>query len=90
MFRRRLAEDEALLFVERRASIAGASIHMLFVFFPIAVIWLNEERRVVDSRLALPFRPYYAPREPARYFIEGQPALLGKVQPGNVITWDER
>ncbi len=86
-FRCSLHPDEGLLFVEPRASRMGTSIHMFFVFFPIAVVWLDdgdenggdvEEQSlvVVDSQLAKPFRPYYAPQRAARYFLEGPPALL--------------
>lgn len=89
MFRRRLGEGEALLFDEGRESTLGASIHMFFVFFPIAVIWLDAGRRVVDMRLARPFRPYYAPARPARYFIEGAPALLGQVRAGDHMVWED-
>ncbi len=85
MFHRPLAEDEALIFVEKRESISLTAIHMLFVFFPIAVIWLDADKRVVDKTLARPFRPYYAPRKPAQYYVEGHPALLGKVQVGDVL-----
>ncbi len=83
MFRRAIREDEALVFVEAKASINLASIHMFFVFFPIAVIWLDAEKRVVDKKLARPFRPYYAPQRPARYVIEGHPSLLDRVQIGD-------
>ncbi|MBC7251289.1 MAG: DUF192 domain-containing protein [Anaerolineae bacterium] len=85
MFHRPLARDEALLFVERKESISRAAIHMFFVFFPIAVIWLDAEKRVVDKVLARPFRPYYAPREPAQYYVEGHPDLLDQVQVGDVL-----
>jgi len=87
MFRRRLGEGEALLFDEGRESSMGVAIHMFFVFFPIAVVWLDAAGRVVDTRLARPFRPYYAPARPARYFIEGEPALLEKVHAGDMLTW---
>jgi uncharacterized membrane protein (UPF0127 family) len=76
MFRRALSTDEAYLFVEGRESLSGAAIHMFFVFFPIAVIWLNRDLQVVDKALARPFRPYYAPRSPAQYYVEGHPSLL--------------
>ena len=85
MFHRPLAGDEALVFVEKRESISQAAIHMFFVFFPIAVIWLDAEKRVVDKALARPFRPYYAPRKPAQYYVEGHPNLLEKVQVGDVL-----
>lgn len=85
MFHRPLAEGEALVFVEKGESISRAAIHMFFVFFPIAVIWLDAEKRVVDKVLARPFRPYYAPRKPAQYYVEGHPTLLGKVEVGDVL-----
>jgi len=88
MFRRALPEDEVLLFVERRESVAQTTIHMLFVFFPIAVVWLDGDRRVVDKRLARPFRPYYAPRRPAQYYIEGQPSLLERVSIGDQLEFE--
>jgi len=87
MLRRSLAEDEAYLFVEGRESVAQAAIHMFFVFFPIAVLWLDRDRRVVDKALARPFRPYYAPRRPAQYYVEGHPCLLERVDIGDELDF---
>jgi uncharacterized protein len=81
-FRRRLGEDEGLLFVEPRESRLGTAIHMAFVFFPIGVVWLDREGTVVDKTVALPFRPFYAPRAPAQTFLEGPPALVSWVKVG--------
>jgi uncharacterized membrane protein (UPF0127 family) len=86
-FRRGLPEDAVYLFVEGRESVAQAAIHMFFVFFPIAVVWLDRDRRVVDKALARPFRPYYAPRRPAMYYVEGHPSLLEKVDTGDELDF---
>jgi uncharacterized membrane protein (UPF0127 family) len=86
MFRRTLAEDRVYLFVERRESVAGTAIHMLFVFFSIGVVWLDGGKRVVDKALARPFRPYYAPRSPAQYYVEGHPSLLERVNVGDQLA----
>jgi uncharacterized membrane protein (UPF0127 family) len=75
------------LFVEGRESVTATTIHMFFVFFPIAVVWLDADRRVVDMALARPFRPYYAPRKAARYFVEGHPSLLERVNVGDVLEF---
>jgi uncharacterized membrane protein (UPF0127 family) len=87
MFRRpqAIGDGQAFLFLDARESVAGSAIHMLFVFFPVAVIWLDGERRVVDKTLARPFRPYYAPSVPARYFVEGDPAMLEQVHLGDQL-----
>jgi uncharacterized membrane protein (UPF0127 family) len=88
MFRRRLTADEAYVFVGSRESIALTTIHMFFVFFPVAVLWLDHGRKVVDVVRAYPFRPRYAPSKPARYFIEALPSLLEKVRVGEVMDWE--
>jgi len=85
-FRRSLADDEGLLFVESAESRVATSIHMFFVFFSIGVIWMAADGTVVDAQLAKPFRPYYAPRAPAKYYLEGVPALLSWVQIGERLT----
>ena len=83
MFRRALGDDEGLVLDEKVESVLATAIHMLFVFFPIAAIWLDDDLRVVDKTLARPFRLYYAPRRPARYVLEGPPALLEQVAVGD-------
>ena len=88
MFRASLGPDEVYLFVERKESVAQTTIHMFFVFFPIAVIWLDRDGRVVDKVLARPFRPYYAPGGPAQYFVEGRPSLLDRVSAGDRLGFE--
>jgi hypothetical protein len=86
MFRRNLTPGEALLMVEGRDSVSLASIHMFFVPFDLGVIWVNAAGRVVDKVIARPWRPYYAPRAPARYTLELAPAFLEQVSVGD--EWD--
>jgi uncharacterized membrane protein (UPF0127 family) len=89
-FRRQLDEDEGLWLVGRRENRVDAAIHMFFVFFPIAAIWLDESGRVVDAKLARPFRPYYGPRGPAKDILEGAPSLLEKVQVGDRLRFEDQ
>jgi uncharacterized membrane protein (UPF0127 family) len=88
-FRRRLGENEGLLLVGRRESRADTAIHMFFVFFPIAAVWLNGEGCVVDAKLASPFRPLYVPQAPAKDVLEGPPSLLKRVQVGDQLRFTE-
>jgi len=85
-FRRSLAPDEGLLFVEAKESRVATAIHMFFVFFPIGVAWLSADGTVVDKVLAKPFRPYYAPQAPAQYYLEAPPTLLDWVQVGDRLS----
>jgi uncharacterized membrane protein (UPF0127 family) len=87
--RRSLMPDEGLVLVESRAGIAATSIHMFLVGFDIAAIWLDDDGRVVHKTLARPWRPYYASPRPARYVLEGPPALLDRVELGDLLRFEE-
>lgn len=67
MFSRKL-KDSCLLFVFGKE--IKISLHMFFVFFPIDVIFLNENKEVVDVKQN--FRPFtvYTSKKPAKYVIE--------------------
>jgi len=86
MFRRALEPGEALLFIESVEGRVSTSIHMFFVPFSIGVVWLAANGVVVDAQLARPFRPYYAPKSPAKYYLEAAPELLQWVEVGEVLT----
>jgi uncharacterized membrane protein (UPF0127 family) len=88
MFRRGLAEGEALVLVEAADSRTTTSIHMFFVPFPIAVIWIDSRGRVVDKTVAEPWRPFYAPRAPARYVLETAPEFVDKVAIGDELAFE--
>ncbi len=87
MFRRHLPADEGLIFVYGRESVIETSIHMFFMAFPIATIWLDREGRVVDKVLARVWRPAYAPKKPAQYVIEANVGLLDAVQIGDQLEF---
>ncbi|UCD43513.1 MAG: DUF192 domain-containing protein [Chloroflexota bacterium] len=88
-FRLRLKHGEALILVKDKDSIANSSIHMFFVFFPIAAIWINQKGKVTSAQLAKPWRPYYASPEPASYVLETDPEILEKISVGDFIDFED-
>lgn len=86
-FRRRLKPDEALILVMPRESVTLTSIHMFFVFFSIAAVWVNEKGQVTWTELAKPWRPYYASPTPARYVIETSPDFLDQISVGDEVDF---
>ncbi len=86
---RHLPENEGLLFVTDSESRSNTSIHMFFMFFSIGVLWLDARGKVVDTCLAKPWRPVYAPKAPAQYFVEANPSILNRVKIGDVLRFDE-
>lgn len=46
------------------------SIHMLFVFFPIDILFLNKNKEVVEIKENLNPFSFYTSKKHAKYFIE--------------------
>lgn len=68
MFSRKIT-DKAIIFPFNKEE--KWSLHMLFVFFPIDVLWLNEEKEIVDIKENFkPFSIIAKPKEKASYVIE--------------------
>lgn len=86
-FRRGLAPGEAIVLAHRSDSVATSSIHMFFVFFPIAAVWIDGRGRVTSAQLARPWRPYYASRAPARYVLETTPDFLERIAVGDEVEF---
>jgi uncharacterized protein len=61
------------------------SLHMLFVFFPIWVIYINRNMEVVFTKKLYPFISFCEPNVKASYVIE----LIAKpdVKIGDNIVW---
>lgn len=70
MGRKNIEPTYGLLFINNSSSRIDAAIHMLFMNFDIAVIWLDDELTVVDKALAKKWHLNYAPGLPARYIVE--------------------
>lgn len=87
-FRRSMSQDEGLLLVERRDSRLDTSIHMMFVWMDLTVIWIDSYNLVVDTVLAKSWQPFYAPAQPARYILEIHPDRFGEFKPGDIVDFD--
>jgi len=87
--RSRLPRDEGLILVGRRDSRLDSSIHMLFVFFDLAVFWINSDRKVVDKVLAKAWRPAYFSKEPAQYVLEIHPDRWGDFEIGDEVQFKD-
>jgi uncharacterized membrane protein (UPF0127 family) len=78
---------EGLLLVMPKDSVVETSIHMFFVFFPIAAVWINSQGQITHAQLAKPWRPYYASPTPARYVLETTPDFLDKITVGDEVDF---
>ena len=64
-----------------------SSIHTLFVFYPIDVLFLDAKKKVVEKYENMRPFSFYTPKHEAKYMIE-LPSNLGRsVSIGNIITF---
>ena len=88
MFRRDVPEGYAMLFdfyYER-----PVSFHMMFVRFPLDMLFLDEERRIIGLRRGLrPWTGHASSRRPARYAIELPAGTAGRLalREGDELAW---
>ena len=87
MFHSSLEAHDGLLLVENRQGRIETSIHMLFVFMDLGVVWINSDKIVVDTVLARTWRLVYAPRQPARYILEIHPERLPEFKIGDHLEF---
>jgi len=87
MLRDSIAENEGIVLVENTDSIMNATIHMLFMNFDIAVVWINGQMSVVDKKIAKRWRLAYPPVSPARFILEAHPDRLGDFQIGDKVDF---
>ncbi len=70
MFRRELPEGSGVLLVGQKQSRMDSSIHMLFMWMDLKVVWLDSDRKVVDVQIAKRWQLACFPIRPARYVLE--------------------
>ncbi|MGB9673341.1 MAG: DUF192 domain-containing protein [Anaerolineales bacterium] len=81
--------DEGLIFDFRSSSRINSAIHMLGVPFPLAIIWLDERKIVVDKCIAYPWKLAYIPRLAARYVIECSPERMEDFEINDAVTFSD-
>jgi uncharacterized membrane protein (UPF0127 family) len=88
-FRPRLGRDEGLILAGTRDSRLDSSIHMLFVRFDLAVVWINSNMVVVDKVIAKSWRPAYFSKHPAKYVLEIHPDRWEAFAIGDTVKFND-
>jgi uncharacterized protein len=87
MFERKKNFNYCLIFDMKKQAKFRNSIHMFFVFFPILVLFCDNEKKVVDKKILKPFCPLYIPKKPARYILEMPTKFENKIKLDEKINW---
>ena len=88
MFRKKISDDYALVFVLAKPRLI--SIHMLFVRFPIDVLFLDENKRIVKTARLRPWTGLASSSEKIKYMIEMPEGSIQKngLVVGERLTFD--
>lgn len=87
-FAKPLRKGQAIILESAKESTMETTLDMFFVFFPIDVLWLNQEKEVVDiKRDVKPFTPIIIPRKPAKYVIELRKNTTKNIKIGDKIRF---
>ncbi|MEX2143325.1 MAG: DUF192 domain-containing protein [Anaerolineales bacterium] len=89
MLRSQLPTDRGLVLVENAESRLNAGIHMLGMAFDLGIVWLDNNRQVVDIQKARRWRSFLIPRIAARYVIEFHAKRLEEFHLGDQIVFEE-
>jgi len=71
-------KPKPLIFIFKKEKIIP--LHMLFVFYPIDVLFLNKKRVVVEMKENLMPFSFYTPKKKARYIIEVPQGTIKKTK----------
>jgi uncharacterized protein len=88
MFKKSLPDNRGLLLVQKTDSKINASIHMMFMWMDLAVIWINNDYVVVDLILARRWKLAYIPKAAARYVLETSESHLADYKIGDKVQFD--
>ena len=91
MFSRPFKKGEAIVLEANEEGTLETTIHMLFVFFTIDVVWLNNEKEVVDIKENVKaFTPLIVPKKPAKYVVEFPKHTARHIKIGDKLEFHKR
>jgi uncharacterized membrane protein (UPF0127 family) len=88
MFTSNIDPENGLLMIQKSESRSNAAIHMFFVGMDLGVVWLNNQRKIIDLVRAKSWTPMYTPKAPARFILEVHPDRLSDFELGDELSFE--
>ena len=90
-----LSKRKDVVLAGKKDSVLDSTIHMMWMLYPIDVVWVNEAMEVVDvKRHSQPFNPLkpntwslHKPAAPAKYVIEIGKGVVKDTAKGDKILF---
>jgi len=87
MFKKNLKEDDGIILFDQSEGKISSSVHMFFMNFDLGIIWLDSGKRVVDTRYAKKWHPFYAPASSAQFTLEIHPTRIKEFFPNDQVEF---
>lgn len=88
MFSPQVPLNGGILLVENKDTLAGTAIHMFFMRFDIAVVWIDSKFEVVDCKIAKKWEAAIFPKKAAQYVLETHKDNFDKFHTGDLVVFD--
>ena len=89
MFKKNIPDNQGLLLVQSSDSKVNSSIHMMFMWMDLAVIWINSDLTVVDRVLARRWKLAYFPRNAAKFVLEAGISHIDEFNIGDKVCFED-
>lgn len=87
MFVKFLPDNTGIILVDSSESRINTAIHMLFMNFDIATVWINKNHQVVDVVYAKKWHLSFFPKKPAQYVLEINTSHIDDFNIGDQLTF---
>ena len=87
MFRKELSKDKGLL-IRFSPTLKSKTIHSFFMRFPLDLIFINEEKKIVEITSLKPWK-IYNPKQPCVMVLEVKAGTIDEkeIKSGDVLEW---
>ena len=71
-------KDKGLVFIFNKEK--KVSLHMIFVFFPIDVLYLDKNKKVIEMKKDFKPFSFYIPKKRAKYILELPEGIISRTK----------
>jgi uncharacterized membrane protein (UPF0127 family) len=88
-FYRTIPDHWGCLLVQKRENRIESSIHMLFMFCDLTVVWIDSALIIVDKTLARSWHLSYKPKKPAKFVLELAASHINDFKIGDQLKFEQ-
>jgi uncharacterized membrane protein (UPF0127 family) len=88
MFSKEIAPDSGMFFLNQSEDRINSAIHMFFMNFDLAIIWVDSAGQVIDKIIANRWKTIAAPSKGAKYILETHTGRYLEYNAGDFLEFE--